>query len=73
MTFLRFLNYFGLPRLLFLKVEDLERFIDAPLHVVYLKQLSLLRYVRLFEFYFTLFEVFPEVLVIVSLFLLCPD
>mmetsp|Transcript_2493 Transcript_2493/g.2602 ORF Transcript_2493/g.2602 Transcript_2493/m.2602 type:complete len:284 (+) Transcript_2493:145-996(+) len=25
------------------KVEDLERFIDAPLHVVYLKQLSLLR------------------------------
>ena len=24
-------------------MEDLERFIDAPLHVVYLKQLSLLR------------------------------
>ena len=25
------------------KVEDLERFIDAPLHVLYMKQLSLLR------------------------------
>ena len=69
MTFQRFLNYFVLIQLLFLKVEDLERFIDAPLHVVYLKQLSLLRYVRPSEFYFTLFEVFPEVLVIVLLFL----
>ena len=26
-----------------LQVEELERFIDAPLHVLYMKQLSLLR------------------------------
>ena len=25
------------------KVEDLEKFLDAPLHVIYLKQLSILR------------------------------
>ena len=26
-----------------LKIDDLERMIDAPLHVIYLKQLSLVR------------------------------
>ena len=34
-------SYF--PSLMCAQVEELERFIDAPLHVLYMKQLSLLR------------------------------